>query len=469
MQSFDPRHRRVESPAARHYQMSKGGKETADVNDKSDQKDEEPSISGEYARWFRGSTPYIHTHRDKTFVVLLPGEACGEETLINIVHDLALLSVLGIRLIVVHGARPQIASALPASEVVENRRVTSADDMDTIISIAGRVRSRIEALFSMGLPNTPLHNVGVRVAGGNIVRAQPVGIKNGIDHQQTGEVRSIDKAQLDALLDARAIVLLSPIGYSPSGVTYNLEASELAARLSVTCGADKLIAFDEDGYVRSSGNEPLRDLTPAQLVAALPDNDERALLLGALLRAVRGGVSKAHLVSFARDGALLEELFTAGGGGSQVSESEHRVVRPATPADLSGISELVRPLAESGSLIARSPDQIERDLHQYLVAVVDGVVVGCCTLLPCGDDLELASVAVHDSQRGDRITGSALLRSAEDSARASGATRLWALTTAARDWFVDRGFKPVSADDLPQPRKSSYDGGRNSAVLCKVL
>lgn len=439
------------------------------MNETADGKEEALSASGEYARWFRGSTPYIHTHRDKTFVVLLPGEACVDDYLVNIVHDLALLSVLGIRLIVVHGARPQIAHALPSSELVDHQRVTSAGDMDTIISVAGAVRSRIEALFSMGLPNTPLHNVGVRVAGGNIVRAQPVGIKNGVDHQQTGEVRSIDQTQLDALLDARAIVLLSPVGYSPSGVTYNLEASELAARLAIACGADKLIAFDQNGYVRSPTNERLQDLTPSELVSALPDNGERELVLGALLRAVRGGVGKAHLVSYSRDGALLEELFTAGGGGSQISESAHRLVRAATLADLAGISELVRPLAESGSLVPRSADQIERELHQYLVAVVDGVVVGCCTLIPCGDDLELASVAVHNSLRGDRVTGAALVKSAEDAARARGATRLWALTTAARDWFLDKGFQTASADDLPTSRRASYDGGRNSAVLCKVL
>ncbi len=439
------------------------------MQEHSDSQNDGPTASSDYARWFRGSTPYIHTHRDRTFVVLLPGEACIDDYLVNIVHDLALLSVLGIRLIVVHGARPQIGAALPDSELVEHQRVTSAGDMATIVSIVGGVRAQIEALFSMGLPNTPLHNVGVRVAGGNIVRAQPVGIKGGVDHQQTGEVRSIDRAQLDALLDARAIVLLSPIGYSPSGVAYNLEASELAARLAIACHADKLIAFDENGFVRGVDNQRLRDLTPPELVAALPSNTERQLLLSALLRAVRGGVSKAHLVSYVRDGALLEELFTAGGGGSQISESAHRSVRSATPADLAGIAELVRPLAESGSLIARSVDQIERELHQYLVAVVDGVVVGCCALMPCGDDLELASVAVHNSQRGDRVTGTALLKSAEEAARARGATRLWALTTAARDWFLDRGFQAASAQDLPEARRASYDGGRNSAVLCKVL
>lgn len=444
------------------------------MHEESDSDNDGLSASGdysgaEYARWFRGSTPYIHTHRDKTFVVLLPGEACDDDYLVDIVHDLALLSVLGIRLIVVHGARPQIASALPDSKLVAYRRVTSAGDMNTIISVAGAVRARIEALFSMGLPNTPLHNVGVRVVGGNIVRARPVGVKGGIDHQQTGEVRSIDQSQLDALLDARAIVLLSPIGYSPSGVAYNLEASELAAKLAVACSADKLIAFDENGYVRSPSNQQLRDLTPSELVAALPDNTERELLLNALLLAVRGGVSKAHLVSYSRDGALLEELFTAGGGGSQISESAHRSVRSATAADLAGIAELVRPLAESGSLVARSVDQIERDLGHYLVAVVDGVVVGCCTLMPCGDDLELASVAVHDSQRGDRVTGASLLKSAEDTARSRGVARLWALTTAARDWFLDKGFQAVSADELPAARRASYDGGRNSVVLCKVL
>lgn len=422
-----------------------------------------------YARWFRDSTPYIHTHRGKTFVVMLGGDAAEHANLTNLVHDLALLSVLGVRLVIVHGARPQIDAANPNAEFVDGRRVTSGDELHGVIAASASVRARIEAAFSTGLPNTPLHNVGVRVAGGNVVRARPIGVRSGVDHGYTGEVRSVDADAIEALLDANAVLLLSPLGYSPAGATYNLEASALAAEVAAGVQADKLIVLDAASHVRNDHGDPERDVTPASLDALLAANPDVSDRLQAMLDAVRRGVSKAHLVSYADDGALLEELFTASGSGTQLSEQAHRNIRGASTADLSGIAELVRPMMSQGSLIERSNDEIDQNIDRYLVAEIDGIVIGCCAVLPCGPDAEVASVAVHPSQRGDGLTARALLAAAESLAQEAGAGHLWALTTAARDWFVEHGFAVVGRDTLPAERKDRYDTERNSTVLCKQL
>ena len=425
-----------------------------------------------YARWFRDSTPYIRTHRGKTFVVMLGGDAADHDNLTHLVQDLALLSVLGVRLVIVHGARPQIDAACPTAQFVDGRRVTSADDLPRVVQASALVRTRIEAAFSTGLPNTPLHNVSIRIAGGNVVRARPIGVRAGIDHGHTGEIRSVDTAAVNALLDANAVLLLSPLGYSPAGAAYNLEAGALAAEIAVGIQADKLIVLDALAPLTDSEDQPVRDLTPAELAELLdtaPANSDR---LHSMLDAVRRGVPKAHLVSFLDDGALLEELFTATGAGTQLSERAHRNVRPATTSDLSGIVELVRPMVQEGGLVERSIDEIERAIDRYLVAEIDGIVVGCCAVLPYAenaDDAEIASVAVHPGQRKDGVTSKSLLAAAESQAQASGVSKLWALTTGARDWFVEQGFTVASHEALPADRKDHYDTERNSTVLCKVL
>ena len=89
--------------------------------------------------------------------------------LVNIVHDLALLNVLGVRLVIVHGARPQLNEAFADSLFHNGRRITSAGQMHEISGIFGALRANLEALFSTGLPNTPLHNVEVNIVSGNFI------------------------------------------------------------------------------------------------------------------------------------------------------------------------------------------------------------------------------------------------------------------------------------------------------------
>lgn len=429
--------------------------------------------TGGYAQWFRASTPYISAHRNRTFVVLLSGEAIDHGNLGNIVHDLALLHVLGVRLVLVHGARPQIDSALPDCRFHGHRRITDRDSLETVVGVYGQVRAKLEGFFSTGLPTSPLRNADIATITGNFVVAQPVGVLDGIDHLYTGQVRSVHVARMRSALDARSLLLLSPVGYSPSGQAFNLASDEMAAEIAVALKADKLIMFDEHGYVRDAEGRNVTNLTPAQLDELLdqtsPGNVNQ---LRAMLKACRAGLPRGHLVSFAEDGAVLQELFTAQGHGTQVSEQSARGVRAARLDDVAGIVELIRPLEESGVLVRRDRDRLEQEIDNFLVAELDGIVVGCCALYPFDGAGEIACVAVHDAYRRSAIRpgiGASLLQAAEERARGAGMDRLFLLTTQTRDWFLEHGFVDAHIDDLPGPKQALYNYQRNSKVMIKPV
>ena len=408
-------------------------------------------------------------------MVSLGGEAIAHANLANIVHDLALLHVLGVRLVLVHGARPQIDASLPDSRFHGHRRITDRDSMDILLGVYGRIRASIEALFSTGLPTSPLRSVDIATATGNFVVAKPIGVLDGVDHLFTGQVRRIHSERIRGLLDARALVVLSPLGYSPSGQLFNLAADELAAETAMALRADKLIMFDSTGYVRDEDGRDRTDLTPTELEELLETTHPGPYVanqLHAMLRACRGGVPRCHLVSYAEDGALLQELFTARGHGTELSEGRGNMVRPARSEDVAGIVEVIRPLEEAGVLVRRDRDRLELEVGNFMVAEIDGIVVGCCAVYPVDDSAELACVAVHEAYRRSGIKpgiGERLLAAAEARAAELGLADIFVLTTQTRDWFAEQGFEEADVAALPAPRQALYNYQRNSKVMIKHL
>jgi amino-acid N-acetyltransferase len=433
----------------------------------------------QYARWFRDSTPYISAHRKKTFVVLLPGDAIVHELATSIVHDLALLSVLGVRVVLVHGARPQIDTVLATAGLTpryeQHRRITDQDAIAHVEAAVARVRAQIEGQFCLGLPNTPLHNTRINVLSGNLVTARPVGVVDGVDHLFSGRVRTIHHELIDTLLDVGAIVLLSPLGYSPSGEAFNLASEELAAEVAIAIGADKLIAFDEISRIVDGDGRPCSEITPDALEKLLPGarlSETSRATIAQLLIACRAGVPRCHLVGYRDDGALLRELFTAEGCGTQVSEDDTQHIRHATVDDVAGIVELIRPLEATGALVKRSRGRLEQEIERFFVAELDGIVVGCCALYPFDGTAsgELACLAMHPGYRDNPVAnGAALVRRIESEARRLGLRQLFLLTTQARDWFKEQGFVEASVEDLPAPKKALYNFQRNSIVMSKRL
>ena len=407
-------------------------------------------MSDTYAQWFRASTPYIRAHRGRTFVVMLGADALACGNLTNIVHDLALLNVLGVRLVVVHGANDEVAGPL------------NPDALEAARQSASDARGRLEALFATGLPQSPLRNRHIALVSGNLVTAQPSGIVAGVDQLGAGKPRRVQTDVVSALLAAGNVVLVPPVGYSPSGAAYFIEPEALAVRVAAELAADKLIVYHaasrvgDDGDFTTKAMDRLRTERTFDAVA-----DRR---LGALVDACRAGVERAHLVGFADDGVLLEELFTAEGAGTQVGDGDYRVVRRATAGDIGAIVDLIRPLEAAGVLVPRSRDRVEREIGDFFVAELDGAVNGCCALLPLGHgDAELACLV-----GGDKV-GTRLLAAVEKAARIASVSRLFALTTTATDWFLEHGFAVDVVAALPTDRRRLYSQQRNAKVLTKVL
>ena len=418
--------------------------------------------SADFARWFRDSTPYISAHRRRTFVVMLGGDAIASPNLVNTVHDLALLHVLGVRLVLVHGIAEEASEG--------DHTVPDGAAMDAVVGAIGVSRSRLEALFSTGIPSSPLRASRITLASGNLVTAKPAGIIDGVDRLRLGEVRRVHATEIGKLLDNGAIVLVPPIGYSTSGAAYVLAPEALAAEVAATLGADKLVVYDAIERVSDVG-----EMTPQSLARTLAEEDHpppTEARLRALLQASEAGVSRCHLISFHADGALLQELFTAEGVGTQVSKEDYRAIRPATNADVAGIVELIRPLEEQGLLVPRPRDRLEAEIGHFAVAELDGIIVGCCALFPQGDTVELACVATHPSHRfrvAGRTLGERVLAHAEATAKECGFDRMFVLTTRTEDWFAERGFAPAEIDELPVSRQALYNYQRNSRVMIKEL
>jgi amino-acid N-acetyltransferase len=427
---------------------------------------------------FRQSAPYIHAHRGRTFVLAFGGEAVADARFSGLVHDIALLHGLGIHLVLVHGARPQIESRLKARsaklEYANGLRITDDAALACVKEAVGSVRVEIEALLSMGLANTPMSGARLRASSGNFVTARPLGIRDGIDYCHTGEVRRVDGAAIRQHLDDQRIVLLSPLGYSPTGEVFNLSAEEVATAAASELHADKLILMTEGSELRDSRRHPISQLSLTDATALL--NSRRRLAEDTLrhlehaLRACRHGVSRVHLVSRRKEGALLLELFTRDGSGTLITAETYEGLRTATIEDVGGILELIKPLEDEGILVKRSRELLEIEISHFHVIERDGTIIACAALYPAEEDrlAELACLAVHEDYR-NHGRGDALLKAIEDRAVRSGIDKLFVLTTRTAHWFRERGFLPGVTSQLPARKQSLYNYQRKSRVYIKTL
>jgi amino-acid N-acetyltransferase len=429
-----------------------------------------------FVDWVRQATPYIHAHRGRTFVIAFGGEAVADARFPDLVHDIALLHGLGIRLVLVHGARPQIEQRLQGQGVelryVNGLRVTDDRALACVKEAAGMVRVEIEALLSLGLANSPMAGVRIPVVSGNFVTARPLGVIDGVDYAHTGAVRRVDQRTLRTLLDHGMVALMPPLGYSPTGEVFNLSAADVARSAAVALGADKLIFLTESAETgqrpRLAPNLLARDVDALLAAETLPD--ELATCLRAGAEACRHGIRRVHLVERGGDGALLRELFTHDGSGTLISAEPYEDLRPARIDDVTGILELLRPMEERGVLVRRSRERLETEIERFHITERDGLVTACAALYPYPHDdmAELACLAVHQDYRGGR-RGERLLEHIERLARTQDISRLFVLTTQTAHWFQERGFQPAGLDALPMEKRVLYNFQRNSKVFIKPL
>jgi amino-acid N-acetyltransferase len=431
-----------------------------------------------FVHQFRESSPYINSFRGKTFVVVFNGEAVDDPLFAHLIHDIALLDSLGIRLVLVHGARPQIEQRLSRAgakfEYANDLRITDDLALQCVKEAVGAIRVEVESLLSMGLSNSPMAGAQLQVVSGNFVVAKPFGIRDGIDFLHTGEVRRINAAAIHKQLSDGTIVLLSPVGYSPTGEVFNLSAEDVATAVSIALKAEKLVYLTEDEPLQDSNNRTIRELSLAKAselleeTAKLPHQTQR--ILRSAVRVCSSGVRRVHVVSRHTDGALLQELFSRDGVGTMVSADMYEGTRQAHIEDVAGILELIAPLEEEGILTRRSREKLEMEINHFIVVERDGMIIGCAAYFPYigNKTAELACLAVHPAYQGTG-RGDALLHYVEQIARQNGVEQLFVLSTRSMHWFQERGFQQGDIDDLPMQRQSLYNYQRKSKVFFKSL
>ena len=435
----------------------------------------------ELVEGFRHSVPYINTHRGKTFVIMLGGEAIEHENFSSIVNDIGLLHSRGIRLVVVYGARPQIDANLAAHHheplYHKNIRVTDAKTLELVKQAAGTLQLDITARLSMSLNNTPLQGAHINVVSGNFIIAQPLGVDDGVDYCHSGRIRRIDEDAIHRQLDSGAIVLMGPVAVSVTGESFNLTSEEIATQLAIKLKAEKMIGFCSSQGVTNDDGDIVSELFPNEAQARVEAQEEKGdynsgtvrFLRGAV-KACRSGVRRCHLISYQEDGALLQELFSRDGIGTQIVMESAEQIRRATINDIGGILELIRPLEQQGILVRRSREQLEMEIDKFTIIQRDNTTIACAALYPFPEEKigEMACVAVHPDYRSSS-RGEVLLERIAAQAKQSGLSKLFVLTTRSIHWFQERGFTPVDIDLLPESKKQLYNYQRKSKVLMADL
>lgn len=441
-----------------------------------------------FVNWFRSATPYIHAFGGRTFVIAFGGEIVDEKQFIALTHDLNLLASLEVRLVLVHGVRPQIEARLKRDKLTpafhNGLRITDDAAMEAVKEANGAVRVEIEALLSMGIANSPMAGADIRVASGNFVTAKPLGVRDGVDLQHTGEVRKIDAIAIQKRLNDNELVLLSPLGYSPTGEAFNLSLEDVATSTAIALDADKLIFLMDSAGVQNLRGELLREMTADKAKNLLKNvqfsddpinfSEDVKYYLPAAIKACEHGVARAHLISRHIDGAIIQELFTLEGIGTMVTEQSLETMRQANIDDVGGILKLIEPLENEGVLVRRERERIEMEIDHFYIMEHDNRTIGCAALYPFANDAlnkhmaEFACLAIDTQYRGGG-RGDKLFNYCQAQAKQLGLKQLFCLTTHTEHWFLERGFIEVSIEKLPQQKQQLYNYQRNSKVFIKTL
>ncbi|KAL0055755.1 hypothetical protein WJX82_004086 [Trebouxia sp. C0006] len=454
-----------------------------------------------FVYFFRQASPYIEGHRDKTFVIVIPGEVVIEDELLaTVVEDIALLHSLGVRIVLIIGARQQIDELLEkqgeAPQYAAGYRITDSVAMQTAVQAAGASRMAVEAQLSKG-PSLQMirrharsseqmhYGPALQTVTGNYVAGKRKGVIGGVDFGSTGTVRFVQADAIRKQLNGGHIVLLGNLAYSAAGEPFDLphwlpisDAEQLLQNLLESKGKDAHAPIQQSGQLLRQTERALTNTGSGSIdfekwyVSGLP------LPLIAACAACQKGVKRAHLVDARMDGALLLELYSRDGVGTMLSADFYEGIRGAVPQDLASIQGLLLPLEERGVLAPRSDDQLLTDLRYFRVAERDAKVLGCAMVKPlgpgCDNELvsELAAFCVHPDYRGSG-RGDSLLAYLEQEAKSQRVDRLVLLTTRTADWFEQRGFQhagPAHASPfLPETRRQQVNQARNSQLYVKSL
>lgn len=416
----------------------------------------------DFVSQFRSSAPYIHAYRGKTTVIWLRDRVLSTERLEALISDLTLLNSLGLKLVVLFDA-DHGEHRVDANEPVDDATLAQ------LTRDIGRHRYEIEALFSQGIANSPMHGSKIRVVSGNFVMARPAGVFNGLDLKAQGRVRRVDHTAIREQLNQQHLVLIPPLGYSITGDILYLPPEKLVVEIAAQLNADKVVIVGENTSELTESNKELSASELKTLLAEASPEIQGSLELQVAHAVSNAGISRCHVIDGTLDGALLAELFTRDGVGVLIALDQYDIFRRAKVDDIQGILALLKPLEDQHILVKRDPEKLEAEIQHFIVNERDGMVIGCAAIYNLSShQAELSCVAVHpDYQKNGR--GDALLQAIEKQARKDRIDTLFVLTTQTEHWFVERGFAAVGVKALPENRQALYNFQRNSKVYQKSL
>ena len=414
---------------------------------------------------FRSAAPYIYAHQGSTFVITLPAEIVTGDSLGELVQDLALMQTLGIKLIIVFGTGLFKARQ---PKVVDQKKMLKLQHL------IGQYQTRLESLFSTGLVNTPMAGMKLTTVSGNFVLAKPIGIVDGVDQQYHGQVRRIETLAIRQQLEVNNIVLLSSLGYSPSGECFYIDEYQIACTVAASMPSEKLIFLSQEQNLLDSRTQRIKFLTLSDAQTLLKRRKTMStnmrMLINLSMQACYQQVERVHILSDTSSGVLLQELFSQDGAGTMITHDDYDDIRSASIDDVGGIQSLIKPLEKEGILLARSSEQIERDLKHYVVIERDGFVLACGALLPYDNQYhaECACIAVHPEFQKEGH-GTRLIQFLENKAKQNGCDTVFAMTTRSLHWFYENGYQKGQLKALPADRQKAVSSKRNSRILIKKL
>ena len=415
----------------------------------------------------RGILKYVPLWRHHTFVIALDGAVVGEDTINNLMLELAVLRNLGIRLIIVYGIGAQVIELAERQHIrISDARGYGPTDHATLevaVTAAGRVGHMIER---------GLTQHGLKCARVNAIRATDKGIIDGTNQLFTGKVDKIDNQLLEGLMEREIVPVISPIAFTRDGSERRINSDQLASELALSLKASKLIymlpypGLTYKGQLRLNADvAEVRDLLEKSPLTI--DEEVRSKAMYAV-KTIAGGTPRAHIIDCRIHDGLLTEVFSKVGIGSMIHSNPYSQIRPARRKDVSAIFSLTKSAVREQSLRARTRQSIESDIADYFVYEIDESIIGCCRIssYPRSRTVELGSVYVHPAYQGRRI-GKALVEFAIAEARSGNKKRVVALTTQTSGFFRDTcGFKLGQRDMLPKPLREGLErSGRNSQIF----
>ncbi len=479
---------------------------------------QKPNPMNSFVNMFRGSANYIANHRNTVVVYHIPGDLLEWDGFADLMDDIALTWLLGMKPVIVVGCRMQIDGRLntgqcsltslsPDGKSVEciedgrlrydSVRITDFETLRVVKEEAGFVRYEVERQLgrALHLHGTVDHTACTdgNVVSGNFFTAQPYGVIDGVDFKFTGYPRRFEVKKIQQVLDSRDVLLLTPLGSSPSGEIFNVNTEHLAASVAGALKASKVIFFTKSGtaFREKKSNKLVQNFrlsdaknllkynsivldnykgfTSIEHEADLkPEVVEAFLKTGWSIAALEKGVKRAHIIA-PTNGALLQELYTRDGSGTLISRDIYEGFRNANVNDVAGIYELIQPFVATGYLVSRPKNVLEKDIDSYYVFTRDNLIVACAQLKMFENGYAEIGCMVVKKEYRSQGRGDAMLSFLERLGVICGCPNVFVLSTQTMEWFVEHGYTEVGVEELPPSRRTVYNYERMSKIYMKKI